>query len=218
MNTKWGPRTSNTLSEVPTACPSPQQLTRPDLTLGPAEPPGGPDAPPSGPAGASRHPVAGCSTGGAEQAATGPRIPAAGHTRGRPVAGCSTGSAQQAATGPQIPPADQPAPGPRARPTTHTHRTPRNHPGKRLPDRFRRVLYLRMGQGALSAGTTRTSGSRQQHTPSEPPGRTESPKAAHTSARIRVAASFPGRGAVGQGSNLFEPAGPRSALDAQCLG
>ena len=47
----------------------------------------------------------------------------------------------------------------------------------------------------------------------EPPGRTESPDAAHTSARIRVAASFPGRRGGCQGSNLFEPEGPRGALD-----
>ena len=35
---------------------------------------------------------------------------------------------------------------------------------------------------------------------------------------IRVAASFPGRGGGCQGSNLFEPEGPRSALDTHHLG
>ena len=38
------------------------------------------------------------------------------------------------------------------------------------------------------------------------------------SAAPGVAASFPGRGEVCQGSNLFEPAGPRSALDTHHLG
>ena len=115
MNRKWGPRTSNTLSEVPTACPSRHQLTRPDPVRGllnhqadqahhlaehPAQC-------------ASRYPP--CSPDSAHQAAIGPRIPPAGHTRRRLVAGCSTGSAEQAAIGLRIPPA--PRPGPRPPPT-----------------------------------------------------------------------------------------------------
>jgi hypothetical protein len=30
LNKKWGPRTSNNVSEVPTACPSPHLITQPD--------------------------------------------------------------------------------------------------------------------------------------------------------------------------------------------
>ena len=37
LNTKWAPRTSNTLSEVPTTCPSPRSITAPE----PFEPPRG---------------------------------------------------------------------------------------------------------------------------------------------------------------------------------
>jgi hypothetical protein len=96
-------------------------------------------------------------------------------------------------------PEDAGPPGRTSRASGSTGRNPNQSPASQLP-RLEEHQVARLGSGVPASPA--------------PPGRTESPDAAHTSARIRVAASFPGRRGAGQGSNLFEPAGPRSALDA----